>query len=164
MSNVPPMPLGVVEWPSAAPAVIEVPAGGGGGGAPTNAQYVTLATNATLTNERVLTAGTGISLTDSGAGGTITIDATGAGGSTLAAIDFGTGKGETSATVAVTGQTWVTPTSAIVVTVLGTRAEDAAVEGLTFAVGDVVDGDGFTVYGSSPLGSVGSYILSCVGV
>ena len=165
MSNVPPMPLGVVEWPGAAPAVIEVPAGGGGGGAPTNAQYVTLATNATLTQERVLTAGTGISLTDSGAGGTITIDATGGGGNaTLVAIDFGSGKGETSATVAVTGQTWVTPTTAIVVTVLGSRAEDAAVEGLTFAVGDVVDGDGFTVYGSSPLGSVGSYILSCVGV
>jgi hypothetical protein len=159
------MPLGVVEWPGAAPAVIEVPAGGGGGGAPTNAQYVTLATNATLTQERVLTAGTGISLTDSGAGGTITIDATGGGGNaTLVAIDFGSGKGETSATVAVTGQTWVTPTTAIVVTVLGSRAEDAAVEGLTFAVGDVVDGDGFTVYGSSPLGSVGSYTLSRVGV
>ena len=88
----------------------------------------------------------------------------GGGNGTLAAIDFGTGGGDTSATVAVTGQTWVTPTSPIVVTVIGTRAEDAAVEGLTFAVGDVVDGDGFTVYGASPLGSVGSYILSCVGV
>lgn len=43
------------------------------GGAPTNAQYVTLATDATLTNERVLTAGTGISLTDAGAGSTVTV-------------------------------------------------------------------------------------------
>lgn len=47
--------------------------GGGGGGAPTNAQYVTLATNSTLTDERVATAGTGISLTDAGAGSTVTI-------------------------------------------------------------------------------------------
>lgn len=46
--------------------------GGGSGGAPTDAQYVTLATNATLTNERVLTAGDGIDLTDGGAGSTIT--------------------------------------------------------------------------------------------
>jgi len=47
--------------------------GGGGGGAPTGAQYVTLATNASLTDERVLTAGTGISLTDAGAGSTVTL-------------------------------------------------------------------------------------------
>lgn len=43
-------------------------------GAPADAQYVTLATNATLTNERVLTAGTGLDLADAGAGSTITID------------------------------------------------------------------------------------------
>jgi len=45
----------------------------GGGGAPTNAQYVTLATDATLSVERVLTAGTGIGLTDAGAGSTVTV-------------------------------------------------------------------------------------------
>jgi hypothetical protein len=55
-------------------------ASGGGGGAPDNATYVTLGTNGTLTNERVLTAGTGISLTDAGAGSTITIAATGGSG------------------------------------------------------------------------------------
>ena len=49
------------------------------GGAPTNASYVTLGTNVDLTNERVLTAGTGISITDGGAGGNVTIDATGSG-------------------------------------------------------------------------------------
>ena len=43
-----------------------------GSGAPVDPQYVTLATNGTLTNERVLTAGVGISLTDAGAGSTIT--------------------------------------------------------------------------------------------
>jgi hypothetical protein len=46
---------------------------GGGGGAPTNAQYLTLATNGSLSDERVATAGTGISLTDAGAGSTLTI-------------------------------------------------------------------------------------------
>ena len=48
--------------------------GGGGGGAPTTVSYVTLGTNATLTSERVLTAGTDISLTDAGAGSTVTVD------------------------------------------------------------------------------------------
>ncbi len=47
--------------------------GGGGGGAPTNAQYVTLATDATLTNERVLTAGQNLTITDAGAGSTVTL-------------------------------------------------------------------------------------------
>jgi hypothetical protein len=47
--------------------------GGGGGGAPTGAEYVTLSTNGSLTHERVLTAGTGISITDAGAGSTVTL-------------------------------------------------------------------------------------------
>lgn len=42
-------------------------------GAPTNATYVTLGTNGTLSAERVLTAGTGIALDDAGAGSTATI-------------------------------------------------------------------------------------------
>lgn len=42
-------------------------------GAVVAAQYVTLAVNATLTNERVLTAGTNISVTDAGAGSTVTV-------------------------------------------------------------------------------------------
>tara|TARA_R110002050_G_scaffold122428_1_gene241008 strand:- start:362 stop:2242 length:1881 start_codon:yes stop_codon:yes gene_type:complete len=45
----------------------------GGGGAPTDAEYVTLSANGSLTNERVLTAGTGIGLVDGGAGSTLTI-------------------------------------------------------------------------------------------
>lgn len=45
-------------------------------GAPTDATYVTLSTNGTLTNERVLTAGTQITLTDAGAGSTITVGVT----------------------------------------------------------------------------------------
>jgi len=54
-----------------------VPAAGGGGGAPTGASYVTLGNDATLTAERVLTAGNGISLTDAGANSTVTIANTG---------------------------------------------------------------------------------------
>lgn len=56
------------------------PSAGGGGGAPTGAEYVVLSTDGTLTNERVLTAGSGITLTDAGAGSTLTIEATGGGG------------------------------------------------------------------------------------
>lgn len=47
--------------------------GGGGGGAPTGAQYVTLATDVDLTAERVLTAGDDITITDGGAGSTVTV-------------------------------------------------------------------------------------------
>jgi hypothetical protein len=46
---------------------------GGSGGAPTDASYVVLGTNATLTSERVLTIGTGLASTDAGAGGNLTI-------------------------------------------------------------------------------------------
>jgi hypothetical protein len=61
----------------AAGAAVWSSVGGGGGGAPTGAQYITLATDGTLTNERVLTAGTGITLTDAGAGSTLTIASSG---------------------------------------------------------------------------------------
>lgn len=48
-------------------------AGGGGGGAPTGATYVVMALDGTLTAERVLTAGTALSLTDGGANGNATL-------------------------------------------------------------------------------------------
>jgi hypothetical protein len=47
--------------------------GGGGGGAPTGASYVVLGLDAALTAERVLTAGTNISMTDGGANGNVTV-------------------------------------------------------------------------------------------
>lgn len=43
------------------------------GMAATTAQYVTLATDASLSNERVLTAGTGINISDGGAGNNVTV-------------------------------------------------------------------------------------------
>lgn len=48
----------------------------GGGGAPTDAEYVVLSTDSTLTDERVLTAGSGITITDAGAGSTVTVGIT----------------------------------------------------------------------------------------
>lgn len=47
---------------------------GGGGGAPTNATYVTMTANATLTNERTLAVGSPITLTDGGANNPVTLD------------------------------------------------------------------------------------------
>jgi len=43
---------------------------------PINATYVTVTSNSRLSNERVLTAGTGITLTDTGANGTLTVAST----------------------------------------------------------------------------------------
>lgn len=53
-------------------------AGGAGSGAPTDAQYITLATDGDLSGYRILTAGSGITLTDAGATGNITVAATAA--------------------------------------------------------------------------------------
>jgi len=68
---------------------LETPVIGGGGGvpgAPNDAQYVTLALDAGLTNERVLTEGPDIDLVDMGANGTITV---GRGGDTVLLFDAG---------------------------------------------------------------------------
>ena len=51
-----------------------------GPGAPTDAEYVVLSANGSLSDERVLTAGTGISIVDGGAGSTVTISSSGGGG------------------------------------------------------------------------------------
>ena len=48
--------------------------GSGSGDSDKNAQYVVLAATGSLTNERVLTPGTGLDLTDGGAGGNLTLD------------------------------------------------------------------------------------------
>lgn len=69
---------------------------GGGGGAPTSSQYVTLATDATLTAERVLTGTAGrLTVTDNGAGSTVVLDVGAdvyrAGGTDVAITDGGTG-------------------------------------------------------------------------
>lgn len=70
--------------------------------APSDASYVVLSSDATLTNERVLTAGSNISIVDGGAGSTLTISATGGAGdvvgpasatdNAIARFDLTTGK------------------------------------------------------------------------
>lgn len=70
-------PAGTIAATNVQAAIEEVATeggGGGGGGAPTDAQYVTLAANGTLTDERVLTPGIGLDLTDAGAGAAATLD------------------------------------------------------------------------------------------
>ena len=47
--------------------------------APVDATYVVFSSNSTLTSERIITAGSGITITDGGAGGNLTIAATGGG-------------------------------------------------------------------------------------
>jgi hypothetical protein len=68
------------------------------GGAPSTDTYVVLSASSTLPNERVLTAGTNITLTDSGAGGTVTIASTAGGVSNVA-----TGTGLTGGPITSTG-------------------------------------------------------------
>src|SRR5215213_1101429 len=74
--------------------------GGGGSGAPETAQYVTLATNATLTAERVLTAGTNIAFVDAGAGSTLTVNVPNASDTVKGAVELATSV-ETTAGLAV---------------------------------------------------------------
>jgi len=68
-----------------------------GGASPTDS-YVTLAASLDLPNERVLTAGTNITLTDTGPGGTVTIASTAGGVSNVA-----TGTGLTGGPITSTG-------------------------------------------------------------
>ena len=57
------------------------------GGSPVGAQYLTLATDATLTAERVFTAGAGLTATDGGAGGNYTVQVVAADGTISVTAD-----------------------------------------------------------------------------
>lgn len=64
----------VLTWDTPTNNWVPQAAGGGGGGAPVGAQYLVLAADATLTNERVATAGENVKTTDAGAGLAYTFD------------------------------------------------------------------------------------------
>lgn len=96
--------------------------GGGGGGAPSNATFVVMSLDGTLTAERVLTAGTGISITDGGAGGNVTIAATSSGPATEldttgAAVDVSGAAppvaGYVLTATSATAATWQAPSSGL---------------------------------------------------
>lgn len=74
----------------------------GSGGAPTSASYVTLGTDATLSSERVLTAGTNTSFTDGGAGSTLTVNVPDGSTTVKGAVELAT-SGENAANVVVQG-------------------------------------------------------------
>jgi hypothetical protein len=146
---------------------------GGGGGAPTTAEYVVLSTNGSLSNERVLTAGSGITLTDGGAGSTITIAASGGSGTTVqsgsAEVNFGNPVEDGWASVVVTGQTWVTSDAIILakvaaVTTADHDPDDAACEGLSCHVGTIAAGTGFTITVGAPNGTWGRYTVQWLGI
>lgn len=84
-----------------------------------------------------------------------------------ATVDFGSG--EYQASVTVTGQAWVTSASMILASVAAVAtadhgAEDAALEGITCYVGDIVAGVGFTIYANAPLGTFGDFTINWLGV
>lgn len=67
---------------TAGEAVYTAPSGGGGGGAPTDAQYLVLTTDATLTQERTLSLSAPLSGSDGGAGSAYTVSLSGWSGTT----------------------------------------------------------------------------------
>ncbi len=89
----------------------------------------------------------------------------GAGVGVVVTLDFGAGD-ELAVTV-ITGQSWVTAASVITATAGAATAdhdpEDAILEEMRISLGDLVVGDGFTVYGHAPYGTWGQYKVNCAG-
>ena len=116
--------------------------------------------------------GSGVSCVDSGGKTVCTISGGGAGSANVveATVDFGA-TGDTTASVVVTGQAWVTGTSNIVCapTLLATTdrsegMEDAVVEEIVVAVHTRVAATGFTITAGSAQGrAIGKYIIHCTG-
>jgi hypothetical protein len=82
-------------------------------GAPTGAQYVTLATDAGLSAERVLTAGNGVTLSDAGANGAITVAAPLTESDGMTVVSGGAGSGYTLSTKSPWVTVWKTSDEAL---------------------------------------------------
>lgn len=105
----------------------------------------------------------------SGSGSTWTVESLSVDGIGSCTADVNFGVGDTTATVTVTGQAWVTATCKIVAFPSGETTadhdpEDALVEEMTAVVLNRVAGVGFDVTAHSPNGSAGTYRLWCIGV
>jgi hypothetical protein len=85
----------------------------------------------------------------------------GGGNAVSVTVDFGSTFSHYASTVVV-GQAWVTGTSKIVATPVGTM--EPAVLQFSFSVSDLVVGTGFTVNVFAPFMAKGTYTFSCIGV
>jgi len=101
-------------------------------------------------------------------GSTGATGATGAGQKVTATINFPNGPEDTTASVTITGQPWVTADSVILTGFGGTTpdhdADDAVVEGLTVYVENIVPGVGFDLTAYAPSGTWGQYQVWALGV
>lgn len=85
----------------------------------------------------------------------------------IAFLDFGVL--EDTATTIVTGQTWVTASSPIVLTLLGEdnppfrSPEDGVIEQITLSVSSLIPGVGFTITAHAPEGATGIYKVIYIG-
>ena len=77
-----------VSLASGNPSVFTVSGAAAGGGAPTDAQYVTLALDGDLSDERVLTASTGVHIVDGGANGNVAVSVSGSTTSQLGIVQL----------------------------------------------------------------------------
>ncbi len=84
-------------------------------------------------------------------------------GSVTATVDFGASFTH-YATVAVTGQAWVTALSKIVAMPSGGNPMENAILQFSPTVSDLVVGDGFTLSVYTPAKAKGTYTFSCLGV
>lgn len=114
-----------------------------------------------------LAAGSGITITTNTGTDTVTIAAS-AGSSVntaTATVNMGTVGGPVSHFKKVTvAAAWAATGMAITASFSGASAEAAVIQGMSVAVGTITNGVGFDLFVYSPLGSVGSYSVHCIGV
>jgi hypothetical protein len=77
------------------------------------------------------------------------------------------GPEESTASVTVTGLSWITIQSVVTVAFSGVTTDhedpdDAQVEGLTACVGNLVPGQGFDILGTAPNGTWGTYQVTAI--
>jgi hypothetical protein len=144
---------------SAGPGAVDVTIPGGGG-APANATYVTMSLNATLTDERVLTPGTGIDLLDGGAGGAVTLSVD----ATFAEI-LANGNATGGTDILVSSGDSILGVTDLVLSPGGAVGDNVIIDGLTWpdtdgAAGDVLTTDGAGNLSFQPAASAATAVLT----